>query len=113
MLETCSNPNQFFIYIIIFCNFCIFDLVRNLFFLQSSLLLTILRELPLKSGNIEISGMISYASQEPWLFAGSVRQNILFGLPMDKDRYKQVRHFSISQSMLLAMSALILISKHI
>ncbi|KAK7601741.1 hypothetical protein V9T40_009182 [Parthenolecanium corni] len=56
---------------------------------KSSLLQAILRELPLKSGNIEISGTISYASQEPWLFAGSVRQNILFGLPMDRERYRQ------------------------
>ncbi len=57
---------------------------------QSSLLHAILRELPLKSGNIEISGTVSYASQEPWLFAGSIRQNILFGLPMDRERYRQV-----------------------
>ncbi|XP_065203724.1 probable multidrug resistance-associated protein lethal(2)03659 isoform X2 [Planococcus citri] len=57
---------------------------------KSSILQAILRELPLKSGDIKISGTISYASQEPWLFAGSVRQNILFGLPMDKERYRQV-----------------------
>jgi len=35
-------------------------------------------------------GVISYASQEPWIFSGSVQQNIVFNSPMDKDRYKQV-----------------------
>jgi ATP-binding cassette subfamily C (CFTR/MRP) protein 4 len=57
---------------------------------KSSLLHAILRELPLSEGNISVRGVVSYASQEPWLFAGSVQQNILFGLPMDKERYRKV-----------------------
>ncbi|XP_025204473.1 probable multidrug resistance-associated protein lethal(2)03659 isoform X2 [Melanaphis sacchari] len=57
---------------------------------KSSLIQAILRELPLSEGKISVRGIVSYASQEPWLFAGSVQQNILFGLPMDKERYKQV-----------------------
>ncbi|XP_066258777.1 ATP-binding cassette sub-family C member 4-like isoform X1 [Euwallacea similis] len=57
---------------------------------KSSLLHLILKELPLSSGDLEINGRLSYASQEPWLFAGSVRQNILFGLPMDRARYNAV-----------------------
>lgn len=57
---------------------------------KTSLLHAILKELPLMQGSIEVNGTISYASQEPWLFAGSVRQNILFGEPMDKIRYRAV-----------------------
>lgn len=57
---------------------------------KSSLMHAILGELPLEGGNIRINGEISYASQEPWLFSATVRQNILFGLLMDKDRYKKV-----------------------
>ncbi|CAH0557608.1 unnamed protein product [Brassicogethes aeneus] len=57
---------------------------------KTSLFHAMLQELPLISGKMKINGEISYASQEPWLFAGSVRQNILFGLPMDRDRYKMV-----------------------
>ncbi|KAM3966828.1 LOW QUALITY PROTEIN: putative multidrug resistance-associated protein lethal(2)03659 [Aphomia sociella] len=57
---------------------------------KSSLLHVLLRELPLTSGSLHIGGTVSYASQEPWLFAGSVRQNILFGQAMDRPRYNMV-----------------------
>lgn len=51
----------------------------------------ILQELPLSEGKISVNGVVSYASQEPWIFAGTVKQNILFGSPMDEERYKQVK----------------------
>ncbi|XP_052861311.1 probable multidrug resistance-associated protein lethal(2)03659 [Anopheles cruzii] len=57
---------------------------------KSSLIHAILGELPLESGNIRVNGRVSYGSQEPWLFSGTVRQNILFGLPMDRERYRRV-----------------------
>lgn len=57
---------------------------------KSSLIQAILKELPVESGSIEVNGVVSYASQEPWLFSGTVRSNILFGLPMNKDRYRNV-----------------------
>lgn len=57
---------------------------------KSSLLQMILEELPLLSGSITVNGSISYACQEPWVFASTVRQNILFGEEYVKDRYDLV-----------------------
>ncbi|XP_037925199.1 multidrug resistance-associated protein 4-like isoform X2 [Hermetia illucens] len=57
---------------------------------KSSLLQVILEELPLKTGSATCPGKISYACQEPWVFSGTVRQNILFGQEMEKIRYDSV-----------------------
>lgn len=57
---------------------------------KSSLLQMILRELPLESGEIQVNGSVSYAPQEAWVFAASVRQNILFGLDYEKAHYDNV-----------------------
>ncbi|KAJ8680830.1 hypothetical protein QAD02_016617 [Eretmocerus hayati] len=57
---------------------------------KTTLLNTILQEAPWITGEIKINGKISYASQVPWLFTSTVRQNILFGLPLNEERYKKV-----------------------
>ncbi|XP_041974060.1 probable multidrug resistance-associated protein lethal(2)03659 [Aricia agestis] len=57
---------------------------------KSTLLHMMLKELPCLKGSVEVLGNVSYASQDPWLFVGSVRQNILFGKPFDKARYMEV-----------------------
>ncbi|XP_044728783.1 ATP-binding cassette subfamily C member 4-like [Chrysoperla carnea] len=57
---------------------------------KSSLLHGILNEVNVDNGNIFVNGTVSYSCQESWLFSGSVRNNILFGLPYDDVKYKQV-----------------------
>nr|XP_034196002.1 probable multidrug resistance-associated protein lethal(2)03659 isoform X1 [Osmia lignaria]XP_034196003.1 probable multidrug resistance-associated protein lethal(2)03659 isoform X1 [Osmia lignaria]XP_034196004.1 probable multidrug resistance-associated protein lethal(2)03659 isoform X1 [Osmia lignaria]XP_034196006.1 probable multidrug resistance-associated protein lethal(2)03659 isoform X1 [Osmia lignaria]XP_034196007.1 probable multidrug resistance-associated protein lethal(2)03659 isoform len=57
---------------------------------KSSLLQAILGELPLQEGTLESYGKIRFADQRPWIFASSIRQNILFGEPMNEKRYNQV-----------------------
>lgn len=57
---------------------------------KSSLIQVILHELPLQSGSIGVNGSISYAAQEPWVFAATTRQNITFGTKMDRVRYDKV-----------------------
>ena len=57
---------------------------------KTSVLQAVLGELPTCGGRISVSGRVSYSSQEPWLFSGSVRDNILFGRPHDRERYRRV-----------------------
>ncbi|KAK5645844.1 hypothetical protein RI129_004308 [Pyrocoelia pectoralis] len=47
-------------------------------------------ELQLTDGNLFVNGSLSCTSQEPWIFAASIRQNILFGSQMDEIRYEKV-----------------------
>ncbi|CAH2099918.1 unnamed protein product [Euphydryas editha] len=57
---------------------------------KSSILQLLLNELRSTNGQILLSGPLSYACQEPWLFVATVRQNILFGLPYNHRKYKEV-----------------------
>ncbi|XP_011647242.1 multidrug resistance-associated protein 4-like isoform X2 [Pogonomyrmex barbatus] len=57
---------------------------------KSSFLQAILGELKISQGQVHVGGQISYACQEPWLFAGTVRNNILFGQSYNKDKYQNV-----------------------
>lgn len=54
---------------------------------KTSLLQVLLRELPLTSGTMKLKGKVAYTCQESWIFASTIRQNILFGNPMDEERY--------------------------
>jgi len=37
-------------------------------------------------GRIHVMGKIAYVSQEPWIFNGTLRDNIVFGEPFDSVR---------------------------
>ncbi|KAL2087480.1 hypothetical protein ACEWY4_016308 [Coilia grayii] len=57
---------------------------------KSSLLSAVLRELPPSKGAIKVSGDLTYASQQPWVFPGTIRSNILFGKEMQTQKYERV-----------------------
>eukprot|EP00070_Physeter_catodon_P046580 XP_028353474.1 multidrug resistance-associated protein 4 isoform X3 [Physeter catodon] len=57
---------------------------------KSSLLSAVLGELPPSQGLVRVHGRIAYVSQQPWVFSGTVRSNILFGKTYEKERYEKV-----------------------
>ena len=42
------------------------------------------------SGTVIVKGSVGYASQEAWVYSATLRDNILFGLPYDPNRYDAV-----------------------
>ena len=59
---------------------------------KSSLLTAILGELPLNSGSISYHGKVAFVPQIPWVFSATIRENILFGLAFNEERFQQVVH---------------------
>uniref|UniRef100_A0A8C8IWZ7 Multidrug resistance-associated protein 4 n=1 Tax=Oncorhynchus tshawytscha TaxID=74940 RepID=A0A8C8IWZ7_ONCTS len=59
-------------------------------FPQSSLLSAILGELPHDKGVLKVKGQLTYASQQPWVFPGTIRSNILFGKALHPQKYEKV-----------------------
>ena len=59
---------------------------------KSALLQAIVGELPIFSGSLKLSEdtTISYASQDPWIMDGTVKENILMGLDFNESWYNQV-----------------------
>ncbi|KAI3979583.1 hypothetical protein MKX01_001775 [Papaver californicum] len=56
---------------------------------KSSFLCAILGEIPKISGSVDVLGSVAYVSQTSWIQSGTIRDNILFGQPMDKGRYNK------------------------
>ncbi|KAK6940597.1 ABC transporter type 1, transmembrane domain [Dillenia turbinata] len=57
---------------------------------KSSFLSCILGEIPKISGEVRRCGSVAYVSQSAWIQSGNIEENILFGSPMDKAKYKNV-----------------------
>ena len=58
---------------------------------KTSLLATILGgELEVTNGSVKYEGTLAYVSDTPWVFPGTVRENILFHLPYNEKLYLEV-----------------------
>ncbi|KAJ6387922.1 hypothetical protein OIU77_026478 [Salix suchowensis] len=57
---------------------------------KSSLLSSILGELPKISGTLKLCGTKAYVAQSPWIQSGNIEENILFGEGMNRERYDKV-----------------------
>ena len=57
---------------------------------KTSLLMSILGELPISSGHISCTGKMAYVSQTPWVYSGTVRENIVFGMPFCEEKYNAI-----------------------
>jgi ATP-binding cassette, subfamily C (CFTR/MRP), member 1 len=59
---------------------------------KSTLLKSILSDLTVREGTCFVSHSKAYVPQTPWTALGTVRENILFGLPFDDAFYRKVLH---------------------
>ena len=59
---------------------------------NSNLINSILGDMQLASGSASVTGRMAYVPQKPWCQFGTLRDNILFGLPWDEARYRRVLH---------------------
>ncbi|XP_076803641.1 ATP-binding cassette sub-family C member 5-like [Clavelina lepadiformis] len=57
---------------------------------KSSFISSILGHLRIQKGSVGINGTLAYVPQQAWIFHASVRDNILFGMPWDKEKYDKV-----------------------
>ncbi|KAG9443772.1 hypothetical protein H6P81_015112 [Aristolochia fimbriata] len=57
---------------------------------KSSLLGAVLGEMHKISGKVRVCGSTAYVAQTAWIQNGTILENILFGQPMNAERYKEV-----------------------
>ena len=57
---------------------------------KTSLLMTILGEIPISSGQMSCTGKMAYVSQTPWVYSGTVRENVVFGMPFVEEKFNKI-----------------------
>ncbi|KAJ3652698.1 hypothetical protein Zmor_018640 [Zophobas morio] len=57
---------------------------------KSSLLQTLLEELTIVDGILSQDGLMSYASQNPWVFSATIQENIVFNETFNQNKYLNV-----------------------
>lgn len=57
---------------------------------KSSLLASVLGEMHRISGQVRLCGTTAYVAQTSWIQNGTIQENILFGLPMNREKYREV-----------------------
>jgi ABC-type multidrug transport system fused ATPase/permease subunit len=72
---------------------------------KTNLLRAVLGQMTCKSGSRSVEGSLAYVQQVPWTALGTVRDNILFGLPWDEARYRRVLWACALETDLALMSA--------
>ena len=54
---------------------------------KSTLLSALLGEMSKRAGRVELRGRVALCTQQPWLITGTLKENVLFGLPYDDDKF--------------------------
>ncbi|GKC82826.1 putative ABC-type xenobiotic transporter [Tanacetum coccineum] len=57
---------------------------------KSSLLASVIGEMHKITGKVTVCGSTAYVAQTAWIQNGTIQENIMFGLPMDRQKYKEV-----------------------
>ncbi|KAF9134036.1 hypothetical protein BG015_003465 [Linnemannia schmuckeri] len=64
---------------------------------KSSLLSALIGEMYKRQGTVHVLGSVAFVSQQAWIQNGSIMDNILFGLPLEQERYDAVIQASCLQ----------------
>lgn len=57
---------------------------------KSSFLCVLLQEMPYYEGTLRLNGKIALVEQEPYVFSGTIRDNITFGKPFEEIFFYQI-----------------------